>query len=405
MSTESITDNRPPAPGNRLPVATFILFLCQAVNLTAAVISVTIAALVGAKIAPDRTWATVPYGIQFAVVAVLTYPAAALMRRFGRKKGFLLGALLLITAGCIGYDALVRSSFVELIVAHSFLGAYVAFANYYRFAAVDNLSAELRPRGISLVVAGGMVAAVTGPLVSIGLQDVGGYAPYSICYAFFIVLGVITIGLLSLWKPTAATQAKLPAVWPIGANFSAPVLLAMFASASAYLIMNLLMVQASLVMESMCVPFKASTLAIQGHVLAMFAPSFITGAVISRIGFRNVLLAGFAMIAAAALLGIWNLGFAAMVGALLLLGSGWNFSYVGGGALLAKHLTDENRHRLQGINDSVIAICATFGAFAPAFLQVAIGWQNTNMLCLLICLIGCGASWITLRGGQVAKAQ
>ena len=404
MSTNDIASSHRAASIDRLPRATYILFLCQAVNLTAAVISVTIAALVGAKMAPSAAWATVPYGVQFAVVAVLTYPAAAMMRRLGRKKGFLFGALLLIAAGCLGYAAMARSSFVELIAAHGLLGGYVAFANFYRFAAVDNLSAELRPKGISLVVAGGMVAAVAGPFVSIGLQDVSGFAPYSICYAFFILLGVLTIALLSVWESSAATHAKSTgkSSAPAVARPSA-LMLATFASASAYFIMNLLMVQASLVMESMCVSFRASTFAIQGHVLAMFAPSFITGIIISRIGFRNVLLIGFSMVAAAALLGVWNPGFPVMTVSLLLLGSGWNFCYVGGGALLAKHLTDENRHRLQGINDSAIAVCATVGAFAPSFLQASIGWKNTNLICFVICLLGCGASWITLRGNRIEK--
>jgi MFS family permease len=400
MNTTGMTGNLPPASEKRLPAATYLLFLCQAVNLTAAVISVTIAPLVGAKLAPDRAWATVPYGVQFAMVALCTYPAAMMMRRFGRKCGFVLGALLLIAAGCAGFQAVVNGSFAGLIGSHALLGAYVAFANFYRFAAVDNLSAEMRPRGISLVVAGGMVAALTGPLVSIGLQDYGGYTPYSLCYAFFIVLGVVTIALLGIWRTTEAAQLGAASVPSVSPKVSASIVLAVFASASAYLIMNLLMVQASLVMESMCVSFNAGTFAIQAHVLAMFAPSFITGAVVARIGFRNVLLAGFAMISAAALLGMWNTGFAGMVAGLLFLGCGWNFSYVGGGALLARHLTNENRHRLQGANDSIIAICATLGAFAPAVLQASIGWRNTNLLCLVICLVGCALAYMTLPASQ-----
>jgi MFS family permease len=405
MSADSLAGDRGMPSGGRLPRATYVLFFCQAVNLTAAVISVTIAALVGAKMAPDAALATIPYGLQFAVVALLTYPAAGFMRRFSRKTGFLLGATLLTAAGCVGYHAVVRSSFVELIIAHGLLGAYVAFANYYRFAAVDNLPAELRSKGLSLVVAGGVVAAVTGPLVSIGLQDVGGFTQYSLCYAFFIVLGIITIGLVSFWKPAAPLTQKAPKARHSTVALTAPVFLAMFASASGYLIMNLLMVQASLVMEAMCVSFKANTFAVQGHVLAMFAPSFITGALISKVGFRNTLLAGFLLLIAAALLGMLDLGFGAMAVGLLLLGVGWNFSYVAGGALLAGHLTDHNRYRLQGINDSVIAICATFGALAPSLLQTTIGWQNTNLLCLCIGAVGCCLTYAFLQNCQLAKAQ
>ena len=159
MSTDILADNSRLPTRGRLPGATYVLFFCQAVNLTAAVISVTIAALVGAKMAPNPALATVPYGLQFAVVALLTYPAAGFMRRFSRRAGFLLAAPLLIVAGLVGYDAVNRSSFIGLVVAHALLGAYVAFANYYRFAAVDNLPSELRSKGLSLVVAGGIAAA------------------------------------------------------------------------------------------------------------------------------------------------------------------------------------------------------------------------------------------------------
>jgi len=404
MSTDMLADDSILPTRGRLPGATYVLFFCQAVNLTAAVISVTIAALVGAKMAPNPALATVPYGLQFAVVALLTYPAAGFMRRFSRRAGFLLGATLLIAAGLVGYDAVNRSSFIGLVVAHALLGGYVAFANYYRFAAIDNLPSELRSKGLSLVVAGGIVAAVTGPLVSIGLQDVAGFSPYSLCYASFVLLGLVTVGLMSVWRPGAPLIRKAPQGQYSAVALTAPLFLAMFASASGYFIMNLLMVQASLVMEAMCVSFKANTFAVQGHVIAMFAPSFVTGALISKIGFRKTLLMGFVLLIAASLLGMWNLGLGAMVVGLLLLGVGWNLSYVGGGALLSGYLTDRSRHRLQGINDSVIAICATFGAFAPSLLQTTIGWQNTNLLCLCISAIGCVLTWTILRNRLPAKA-
>jgi MFS family permease len=396
MSSNALLPGHKSTASQALPAATYVLSLCQALNLTAAVVSVTIAALVGAKMAPNATWATVPYGFQFAAVAFLTYPAAALMRRFGRKAGFLLGALLLIAAGGVGYQAVVTARFTELIVAHGLLGAFVAFANFYRFAAVENLASELRPRGVSLVVAGGIAAAVTGPLVSIGLRDIGHYAPFSLCYAFFIVLGLATMGLIFLWRPVGIPVKTCVAAPAARSPLSAPVVVAMFASAAGYLIMNLLMVQASLVMETMCVAFRASTFAVQGHVIAMFAPSFITGAIISRIGFRNILLLGFLLLIAAAIVGMLNLGFEAMAVGLLLLGVGWNFSYVGGGALLANQLTEGNRHRFQAINDSAIAVCATVGAFAPSVLESTIGWRNTNLLCLCLCVGGCVLAWRVL---------
>jgi MFS family permease len=387
-----------------LPSATYVLSACQALNLTAAVISVTIAPLVGAKLAPGAAWATVPYGFQFAAVMLATYPAAALMRRFGRKPCFMVAAIILILAGWIGFDAVNRNAFAEMIVAHGLLGAYVAFANYYRFAAVDRVPDLLRARAMSIVVGGGIVAALAGPLISMGLKEVHGYASFSLCYAALSALGILTVVLLYMWKPepdgTAAESRSERA--PLAAR--APVIAAVFASASGYFVMNLLMVQASLVMASMCVSFNASSMAVQAHVVAMFAPSLVAGRVIARLGHRAALLCGFALLAAAALAGAANYSYPGMMVGLLLLGVGWNLSYVGGGALLAQCLSAGNRHRLQGMNDTVIALCATLGAFSPALLQATIGWSNTNLLCLVICAAGCVLTWCALRARPAGQA-
>ncbi|MBM7125492.1 MFS transporter [Dyella flava] len=379
----------------RLPSSTYVLSVCQAMNLTAAVVSVSVAALAGERIAPSPGWATLPYGVQFAIVAILTYPGALFMRQFGRKAGFLLGATMLIAAGCVGFVSVEHASFVGLVTSHSLLGAYVAFANFYRFAAVDNLSMELRPRGVSLVVAGGVLAALIGPWLSIGLGSAEGYAPFALCYASFVGIGMVTMALITVWRPIPAIPVKAASdLMVVRQQMTAPIAIAIFASASAYMIMNLLMVQASLVMDSMHMSFDASTLAIQGHVLAMFLPSFVTGLIVVRLGFRFTLCGGFILLMAATLLALIGIGsFGNMLSGLILLGVGWNLSYIGGGALLAKYLTDQNRHRMQGINDSVIAICATVGAFSPALLQTLIGWKNTNIACFLICAIGLILAW------------
>lgn len=383
----------------RLPPSTYVLSLCQALNLTAAIVSVTVAAWVGQRLAPGPAWATLPYGAQFAVVALLTYPASIFMRRFGRKIGFLSGAVMLIAAGSVGFLAVQRSSFVGLLVAHSLLGAYVAFANFYRFAAVDFLATALRPGGVSVVVAGGVLAALIGPWLSIGLGSVDGYAPFALCYASFIGIGLCTILLLGIWRPNPNVAVKTAAsTFTCARPISAPIVTAIFASASSYMIMNLLMVQASLVMDSMGMSFHTSTWAIQGHVVAMFLPSLCTGIFISRFGYRPTLCGGFILMMAATLLASTGaVGFSPMLAGLILLGLGWNLSYIGGGALLAKYFTGEHGHRMQGINDSIIAICATAGAFSPALLQSLIGWKGTNILCLLICSFGFILAWLTTK--------
>ncbi|WP_322835857.1 MFS transporter, partial [Verminephrobacter aporrectodeae] len=384
-----------------LPGATWLLSLAQALNLTCAVISVTVAAIVGARLAASPALATVPYGAQFASVMVCTFPASMLMRRLGRRVVFTFGALVLICAGLLGFVAVARGSFVLLTAAHVALGMYVACANFYRFAAVDDVEPTAKARAISVVVAGGVLAAVAGPAIADWLKVVPGYADFSLCYAAFSVLGVATLLLMAAWRPrTASAPAAAPIKFltPMTSTAGAPldsnlaVGIAIFCSAGGYFLMNLLMVQASLVMKDIC-SFSATSDAIEIHVLAMFVPSFVTGLIIARVGLKRTLMAGFFLLGAAMTFGSLVPSYAVVVASLTLLGLGWNLTYVGGGALLAQNVPDRSRHRWQGVNDTVIAACATLGALLPAPMMAVFGWNRSNVLLSSICVAGLLLCW------------
>lgn len=384
----------------RLPWATYLLSLAQAINLTAAVISVTIAALVGTKFASSPALGTIPYGMQFAAVLVFTYPASMAMHRYGRRAVFRFGTVAMMAAGALGYVAVSEASFVLLAGAHALLGVYIACANFYRFAAVDDISGPLKAKGISTVVAGGVLAAVAGPFIAESFRIVPGQAEFAWCYGAITVLGILNLLLLQFWRPPAAVPTpvaspRAPAVSPV-AEQGIAIAAAILASAGGYFVMNLLMVQASLVMRDLC-SFDAASRAIQAHVLAMFAPSFVTGSLIARVGLRQVLLLGFTLLAAAAVLGATQTSYEWMFVGLVLLGLGWNFAYVGGGALLAERVPDAVRHRWQGVNDLSIAACATLGAFLPAPLLAGLGWVGSNLLTLLVCAAGAALCWYALR--------
>ncbi len=374
-----------------LPPATYLLTIAQAVNLTCAVISVTIAALVGSHLATIPALGTLPYGTQFASVMLFTYPASMLMRRHGRRTIFSLGAVALIIAGIVGYLAIERSNFALLIWSHALLGIYIACANFYRFAAVDNVESAAKPGAISLVVSGGILAAVAGPTIANLLKTVPGFADFSLCYAVFCILGIATLILMAAWQPRAACPAPQAAdyasVWRAPLRMTMPLLVAIFCAAGGYFLMNLLMVQASLVMKDIC-SFPASTFAINAHVLSMFAPSLFMGSIIAWIGLQRTLITGFLLISAAIALGAFDVRYELVFGALILLGLGWNMTYVGGGALLAQSVNERDHHRWQGINDTIIAACATLGAFLPAPMLIGLGWNWSNIVLAPICLLG-----------------
>lgn len=374
-----------------LPRRTYLYFTAQSINLTTAVMSVTMAAIVGAALAPDAAWSTVPYGFQFLCLMLATYPVSRLMSRIGRKKAFMLGAIPLAVSGVSGFLAVEHQHFATLVLSHSALGVYIAFANFNRFAATDNLSQALKPKALSLVVAGGVIAAVVGPTLTEWLRDVGGYPLFSLCYAAFIGLALLSL-LIAVCLPNdtglaAATGSAATSVSSRSEPLSPSVLVAMAVAALGYGIMNLLMIQASMHMKHMHEDFTDVRLAIQWHVIAMFAPSFFTGAIIQRLGIRTTICAGLALLIGCSALNIWSHSYSMMTVALIALGLGWNLTYVGGGALLAQSLQNSPAAmQMQGKNDLGIAICATIGAFSPALLLSTVGWDGTNAICMALCI-------------------
>ncbi|MFJ4384268.1 MFS transporter [Pseudomonas sp. NPDC089408] len=374
-----------------LPRRTYLYFTAQSINLTTAVMSVTMAAIVGAALAPDAAWSTVPYGFQFLCLMLATYPVSRLMSRIGRKKAFMLGAIPLALSGVSGFLAVEHQHFATLVLSHSALGVYIAFANFNRFAATDNLSQALKPKALSLVVAGGVIAAVVGPTLTEWLRDVGGYPLFSLCYAAFVGLALLSL-LIALCLPNDASRASAANSLATPATsrtepLSPSVIVAMAVAALGYGIMNLLMIQASMHMKHMHEDFTDVRLAIQWHVIAMFAPSFFTGAIIQRLGIRTTICAGLALLIGCSALNIWSHSYAMMTVALIALGLGWNLTYVGGGALLAQSLQNSPAAmQMQGKNDLGIAIFATIGAFSPPLLLSTVGWDGTNAICMALCI-------------------
>lgn len=374
-----------------LPRRTYLFFTAQSINLTTAVMSVTMAAIVGAALAPVATWSTVPYGFQFLCMMLATYPVSALMGRIGRKRAFMLGSIPLAVAGITGYLAVLYQHFPTLVISHSALGIYIAFANFNRFAATDNLAQNLKPKALSLVVAGGVIAAVVGPALTEWLRDVGGYPLFSLCYAAFVGLAVMSLLIAACLPGDSAITRNDRAAKPAGAAtepLSPVVALAMAVAALGYGIMNLLMIQASMHMKHMHEDFSDVRLAIQWHVIAMFAPSFFTGAIIHKLGIRATICLGLGLLIGCTAMNMGSHSYVMMTLSLIALGLGWNLTYVGGGALLAQTLQNSPAAmQMQGKNDLAIAVFATVGAFSPSLLLGAVGWDGTNAICMALCIV------------------
>lgn len=359
-----------------------LLAFCQALSMTCLSLLITISALVGSLLSPDPSLATLPLSLQFLGVLVTTVPASLLMQHWGRRAGFSLGAVLGIVGGLVCTFAVFAADFLLLCVGSTLLGGFSAFSMYYRFAAADTASNAFKSRAISLVLAGGVLAAVAGPELAKQTRELfapvafaGGYAAIAaVCLLSLVVLQFIRI-------PRPPARVRGDSGRPLSVIARQPrFVVAVVCGMVAYGTMNLVMVSTPLAMIACDHPFETAAFVIQLHVLGMYLPSFFTGSLIARFGLPPVLLAGTLLLlacVAVALTGIEVLNFAA---GLVLLGLGWNLLYVGGSTLLTETHRPEEKAKVQAANEFLVFGTVTLTAFTSGALHEGLGWEWLNLV-------------------------
>ena len=357
-----------------------LLALSQAVTLSAIVMSMTLAAILGGNLAPDRGLATLPIAVMVIGTALASLPAALLMRRHGRRAGFVIGAALGVSGSLLSALALHRSSFTLFVVGHLLLGSYQGFANYYRFAAVEATDAAHSSRAISWVVAGGVVAAFLGPQLGQWGRDwiAGGLFVGS--YLAQGALGVVAMALLSQVRLPPVAAALEGDARPLREILTQPALRAsVLGTAVGYAVMIMVMTATPLAMLGCGLPGTSVTPVIQWHVVGMFAPSFFTGTLVERHGAPRVMQIGFVLLlghVAVVLLGIEFLHF---LSGLILLGIGWNFAFIGGTALLTQSLRPAEQLKVQAINEFAVFGVVALASLSAGWLYDRFGWTALNL--------------------------
>lgn len=373
---------------NQLPRYVYYLLVAQAFNLIAAVLSVTVAAIVGLKLAPTQALATVPYGLQFLAMLLTTFIFSFLMKKLGRHLVFQFGCVCLFLAGVLGYLALQQQQFYLLCLSHFSLGLFISTANFYRFAASDRLATDLIPKATAMVISGGVIAAIIAPMLAIQFQQVAGLPDFTAIYFIFSVLALLLSPILYLWnKKFQRQQIQQVLIEPTQRRKlpSTLIIAAVISGAFAYYIMNVMMIMSSLHLKEHH-SFHYASISIQLHVLAMFIPSFFVSKLIQRWGTHTTIYVGFALLMLSSLIPMFGQVGIYINVALIVLGVGWNFAYSGASTLLAG-LNEHQKHRVQGINETGIALFATLGAFLPAPILSSLGWINANLLALCMSLI------------------
>ena len=370
-----------------------LLSACQGLLMTNNSILIATNGLAGYALATDKSLATLPVTAYIVGAAVTTMPASLLMRRIGRRSGFILGALLGIAGALICGFAAFSHSFGLLCAGAFVLGAYNATGQYYRFAAADSAPAGFKSKAISLVLAGGIAGGIIGPESSKLTKDLFAGAVFTGSYLSLGVFCVLAIALLSRIRIPPLTGAeRQDAGRPLLEIARQPAFLVAVTSAVVgYGVMNLLMTATPLAMTACRLPFSDAAFVIQGHVIAMFAPSFVTGALIKRFGILTIMLVGvllnFACIATA-LTGIDVTHFWV---ALVFLGVGWNFMFIGGTTLLTECHSPAERGKVQGLNDLVIFITMAATSLSSGLLFTLQGWTLMNKMAVPFLVLAAGS--------------
>lgn len=366
----------------------------------------TVAGLAGQSLAPNACWATLPISMTVVGSMLTATPISAFMQRFGRAAGFAVGALGGAIGGALGAYALYTASFALFCLAGLFTGIYMSAQGFFRFAAADTASAEFRPKAISWVMAGGLLSAVAGPQL-VKLTAEAHVVSFLATYAVVIVLNLVGVGLFALLRiPRPVPPAPGSAHGRTRTELlrTPTIAVAMICATVSYALMNLVMTSSPLAVVGCGFHTGDAANIVQAHVLAMYLPSFFTGHIIARFGVERVIALGLLILAGAGAVAMAGVELENFFLALILLGLGWNFGFIGATTMLTAAQRPEERGRLQGLNDLIVFGGVTMASLSSGGLMncsggsVQAGWQMVN-LAMLPFLVAAGGAliWLWLR--------
>lgn len=365
-----------------------LLVAAQAVGGAAAPVVISVGGLVGRQLAADPALATLPVSLYMLGVALATLPAAWLMRRHGRRPTYLLGAAVGGASGLLAAWAVMQRSFPLFCAGLALAGFYGACVQSYRFAAADAAAPAWRPMAISRVMIGGLAAAVIGPQLVIWTRDALPAAPFAGSFIGQAALALLALPLLwRLRTPAPAGHVAEPATGrpprPLSTIARQPAFgVAVAAGVVSFGLMSLVMTATPIAMVGCGHSVGEAALGIQWHVLAMFAPSFFTGRLMARFGKPAVTAAGLLLIGLAALLALAGLQLLHFWGALVLLGLGWNFGFIGATAMVVDCCRPAERPKVQALNDFIVFGTVAAASFGSGHLLTTAGWSTIHLLVL-----------------------
>jgi MFS family permease len=359
----------------------FLLAVAQALYSCCTITVFATAGIVGLSLAPDKGLATLPVTTFVLGAMFSTIPVSLLMQRVGRAPLFVFGAIASILGSILAVWAISTESFTLFCMATALQGVFQATSGFYRFAAAENATEDTKSLAISWVLTGGVVAAIGGTLISSGTADL---IPRHLFAGSYLAAGVLALAnllvilTLRLPKPVAALITGEQRSW--AELLRQPKLIVAMASAMvAYALMNLMMTAAPVAMIGCGFVQQDASWVIQWHVLAMFVPSFFTGQLIQRFGAEPIAALGMFVLILSAIVGLNGISFTHFSVALILLGLGWNFGFIGGTTMLTTCYRPSERGKVQAANDFGISALMVVASSSSGKILAFYGWHAVPM--------------------------
>ncbi|MCH8116829.1 MAG: MFS transporter [Proteobacteria bacterium] len=386
-----------------------ILVICQLISATGSVVIVTLGGIIGADLTSNPAWSTLPISMMVVAIAATTIPATLLMRRLGRSRGFAIASLSAVIAVLVAAYALSEASFAMFMVAAAMFGINMAFTQQYRYAAAESVPARYTARAVSFVLVGSIGGALIGPELATRGQNWVSDVPYAgtmlALAALYLVQAVLLLRLKS--ADEAFHEDDVRPSRGLRQIVRQPVfLVAVLGGTVGYGLMTLVMTATPLSMhinDGYSIEQTASV--IRAHVLGMYVPSLVSGFLIERLGVTRMMFFGALGLLATSIVALQGQSVLHYWGALILLGVGWNFLYVGGTTMLTYTYSMSERFQAQAANEFLVFGTSAIASLLAGTVMHYFGWSRLMLVPIPILLIIFVALLLVRRDPLLRRSQ
>lgn len=372
-----------------VPLPVLFITFAQALGMMTAPMVIFVGGFLGYAFAPTPMMATLPVASLVVGSALASMPAALIMRRIGRRKGFVYATLIALLGSILAIFSIRSGNFWGLCFSVVLLGVHMAFVAQFRFAALEWVKPERAATTASFVMIGGLLAAWVGPELAMTGKDLlayqfsGSFVLLACSHGLLLVLlSLIPFAEIKAAEHTAAKRSLLEILKHPG------ITAAMVCAAVAYGVMSLIMTATPVSMsEIQDYPLEETKTVIQSHIMAMFLPSLFTPFILRYVSTATMLLTGLVAMVLAITTALMDQSYWGYWIALVFLGLGWNLLFAGGTALLAQSYRQEESFTVQAANEFTIFGVQAITSLSAGWLVFSYGWHVLNLFAIPLLMV------------------